>query len=529
MIPDTFLKLINVPINLSQKNQISFNYYELQYQYFMVTCRGIECNNFSYQRKDEYIRVPFSADYLYSQNINYVAYQNKNFGNKVFYAFITKIEYMNDNAAMVYIQTDVYQTWLFDFQINASFISRETVEDDTKYIHTIPEPISIGEYKCISSATLFPAGMSLSATNYTECAANYYLLLIMADIPTSWTAVSADYIGGVPQYCYYICCPIDKSDSMYKEIVNDGKSSSIAYSGLIPKGIADSLYTMPCESASECFCITGRNDSSYGNWRIISAWGGALDGYTPRNNKLYCYPYNFLGVTNFSGQSLKLKYENFLSPEHIQFDTYISVGSNMTVTCVPNGYIKSGRNFDYSVTLSDFPVSAFMSDSFAEYIAQNKNTTAYTLFTQTSNTIAAAASGNVSGLTDGISSLLATGARMEDLQNAPDSMHGAPSGSMQLYNGSMDIQYQYYCVKAEYAKIIDEYFDRYGYQVNETKVPNLNSRSSWNYIQTVDVNISGAIPNNDLLELCSIFNSGLTIWHTIDHFGDYTQDNSIII
>lgn len=528
MIPDTYLRLIYVPINISQKNQISFPAYEAQYQYFMITCKGINCDRFSYQRKDEAIRVPYSPEYLYASKINYVAYTNKNFGTKVFYAFINRIEYVNENMSLVHIKTDVYQTWLFDFKINASFIARETVSDDTKYIHTLPEPVEIGEYTCLSSFTLFPDGMNLSAKNYAECQANYYLLLIMADVPEQWTAISADFIGGVPQACYYICCQIGNTDIMYKEITHDGKTSSVAYSGLIPKGIADKLYSMPCESASGCFCITGLNDDSYGNWRTFSAWSGFIDGYQPRNNKLFSYPYNFLKVTNFSGQNMVFKYENFSSPQTIQFDTYISVGSNMTISCVPNGYIMIGRNFDYAVSLSDFPVSAFANDAFAEYVALNKSSIAYNLFAQAGETISAAASGNISGAAGGIMSLLATGARIEDKQNMPNSMRGTPGGSMQLYNGSMDIQGQYICVKNEYAKIIDQFFDRFGYQVNETKKPILNSRRSWNYIETRDINISGPIPNDDILELCSMFNSGLTIWHTIDNFGDYTQDNSII-
>lgn len=528
MIPDTYLKLIYVPINLSQKNQLDFALYEAQYQYFMIDCIGIECKNFSYQRQDETIRISYSKEYLYSCNINYVAYKNSNFSNKIFYAFITKIEYVNPNVSRIYIKTDVFQTWLFNFKINASFISRETVEDDTKYIHTIPEPVEIGEYTCLSSFSLFPDNMNLSAKNYNECSNNYYLLLIMADVPENWTAVSADFIGGVPQACYYICCQIGNTDIMYKEITKDGKTSSVAYSGLIPKGIADKLYTMPCESASGCFCITGQNDDSYGNWRIIEAWNGDLDNYKPRNNKLYSYPYNYLKVTNFSGQNMIFKYENFNSPNHIQFDTYISVGSNMTISCVPNGYIMIGRNFDYAVSLSDFPVSAFANDAFAEYVALNKSSIAYNLFAQTGETIAAAASGNVAGAAGGIMSLLSTGARMEDKKNMPNSMRGTPGGSMQLYNGSMDIQAQYVCIKKEYAKIIDNFFDRFGYQVNETKIPNLRSRKSWNYIETRDINISGAIPNDDILEICSMFNAGLTIWHTIKDYGDYTQDNSII-
>lgn len=36
-----------------------------------------------------------------------------------------------------------------------------------------------------------------------------------------------------------------------------------------------------------------------------------LNGYTPKNNKLKCYPYNYLLVSNNVGQNTILHYEKF--------------------------------------------------------------------------------------------------------------------------------------------------------------------------------------------------------------------------
>ena len=79
-------------------------------------------------------------------------------------------------------------------------------------------------------------------------------------------------------------------------------------------------------------------------------------------------------------------------------------------------------------------------------------------------------------------------------------------------------------IKAQQAKVIDDYFTRYGYKVNSLKVPNYNTRPFWNYIQTIDPNITGSIPFNDIVKIKNIYEKGITFWHTND-IGDYSKDN----
>lgn len=81
-------------------------------------------------------------------------------------------------------------------------------------------------------------------------------------------------------------------------------------------------------------------------------------------------------------------------------------------------------------------------------------------------------------------------------------------------------------IKQEYAKIIDDFFTMFGYKVNTLKIPNLNSRSQWNYIKTNNCNILGEIPQEDLQKLKNMFNGGLTLWHNPNTFLDYSQENN---
>jgi hypothetical protein len=82
-------------------------------------------------------------------------------------------------------------------------------------------------------------------------------------------------------------------------------------------------------------------------------------------------------------------------------------------------------------------------------------------------------------------------------------------------------------IKAEYIKKLEDYFGMFGYKVNEVKLPNFHTREHFNFIQTVDCNISGNFNNDDLQELKNIFDNGITLWHT-DDVGNYGLENGVI-
>lgn len=83
-------------------------------------------------------------------------------------------------------------------------------------------------------------------------------------------------------------------------------------------------------------------------------------------------------------------------------------------------------------------------------------------------------------------------------------------------------------IKAEYAKIIDDYFSAFGYRVNSLKVPNITGRANWNYVKTVGCNVIGDVPQTDIEEIKSMFDRGVTIWHNAATFLDYSQNNNIV-
>ena len=109
--PDTEIRLVKCNLNLDNNNQLNFSNATAQYNYFNGLTKKTQ-TGCSYQRKDNYIRWSEHIDSIIEYN--YVMYKNTHYKNKWFYAYITKMEYENDNCTRIYIKTDVFQTWQFD-------------------------------------------------------------------------------------------------------------------------------------------------------------------------------------------------------------------------------------------------------------------------------------------------------------------------------------------------------------------------------------------------------------------------------
>ena len=87
------------------------------------------------------------SDFTYDQCIqaNYIAFQNKDYSNKWFFAFIEDIVYKGDNNTEIIYKIDSWSTWFDYWQKKPCYINRQHVNDDTIGKHTIPENLDVGE------------------------------------------------------------------------------------------------------------------------------------------------------------------------------------------------------------------------------------------------------------------------------------------------------------------------------------------------------------------------------------------------
>ena len=104
-------------------------------------------------------------------------------------------------------------------------------------------------------------------------------------------------------------------------------------------------------------------------------------------------------------------------------------------------------------------------------------------------------------------------------------------GNVQTGNENISNQKQTFffgrvSVNAQTARIIDSFFDKYGYAINRIITPTITSRPYWNYLKTINCWISGNLPSDDKNSICKIFDRGITFWHDPAHMGEYALNNS---
>ena len=110
----TKVYLLNVPLERDYLHTLHFDSQTDQLNYFAGQIVKAY-TDFSYQRKEKSIKVCDHFDNL--SNCNYLMYQNTAHSNKWYYCFINDIEYVSDSVSLLHIESDVIQTYLFDYQI----------------------------------------------------------------------------------------------------------------------------------------------------------------------------------------------------------------------------------------------------------------------------------------------------------------------------------------------------------------------------------------------------------------------------
>ena len=132
-------------------------------------------------------------------------------------------------------------------------------------------------------------------------------------------------------------------------------------------------------------------------------------------------------------------------------------------------------------------------------------------------------------LTSGALGIASTLGQVYQHEMIPNSAKGNINGGDIATAYKMNLFYFYkMSIKKEYAKIIDNYFDMFGYKVNDVKVPNKAHRSRYWYTKTIDINIDGSIPQDDMQKIKNAYNNGITFWRNASEIQNYSLSNGIV-
>lgn len=474
----------------------------------------------TYQRDDKFVSFP--ANYETIANCNYMYYRNN---NRWYFNFITDIRFQNENKSDVYFEQDVFQTWFADDTLKISFVEREHTNDDTFGNNLVPENLETGEYVYNTNITSgygtiydFTPGIIIGVSERLDGAATSDLL------DNAFTGLS---------YYYAKKERFDVAVNFVEEYAKSGKADAIITIFMYPLELINVFDASPSYGWVSGF----GNERIYGN-KLLNVFA-PLDGYTPKNNKMYSYPYRALEVYGSGSGGKEYRYEYFDFDAHGTngpFVLFSALGGSAPIVATPLNYKGLNICLDESVTMNAFPTCSWVNDTFKNWYAQNQLGLNIGVVTGTiagaQGAITGVLTGNYVGAVDStvgaVSKILDTMVTITQHQILPDSARGNTASANAFFaNG----QWYFYmfpkCIRYEFAKRIDDYFTMFGYKTNKLKIPNLYGRKSWNFVKCTECNLIDSIPVVAHNRIKQAFETGVTFWHTND-IKNYDLDNSIV-
>lgn len=486
---------------------------------------------YSYIRKSWPLQVQATMEEAFSWN--YLYFRNGN--GKYYYYFINQIEYKNDNMVELTLELDVIQTYLFNFNLLDCFVERQHTESDKMGEHTLDEGLETGEL------------LDLATADWVKLKTMCILVLASFNPNYSDTENPVDGLGYLYDNVFSGLTVWAVNALQWPELTRKLEDLSEAgfLDGIItmwmyPKALVDLGGESSWDDTDELFkVVQGSNRTSSG----FTYEGSYIrpDLLDLKNSKLYCYPYNFLYVTNNQGQSAVYRFERFEDPTMPSFECKGSISPDASVKMYPKYYNGLDLNYDQGMAMGGYPTCAWDADVYKLWLAQNQNqnqhamnTAGLTIAGGAITSIASLAMGNVAGAVGGAGAVVhgaqqigALMAQKADMAIQPPQSRGSFSSTVNISAGKQAFTLVHKCISPEYATMLDNYFTMYGYKLNQVRKPNLCARPAFTYIKTVGCNITGNLCTEDRVKITSIFDQGITFWVKGDKIADYTQNNRV--
>lgn len=457
---------------------------------------NIYITNTNYVRKGNNIRIEKNIDEIVGYN--YLMYAND---SKEYYCFIKSKSYVSSTVTELEVEVDVFQTFLFNHALEESFVEREHIATDTIGANTEDEGLDVGEIVIKD----FENVSGLEDISY----------IVASTCDSLGNDVSGQVVTGNYTGVAYYKGDADFVNNFITSLNNPdiGKADAIV-----------SIFTMPSSMVSTSSGYRVNQPTSETINYIFTPNTGSLDGFTPRNKKLLCYPYNFLQVSNNMGGVATYKYEYFDNTGDQSFILHCDVSPNPTVFMTPMYYKGIHYNYDESLGLSGYPVCSWTTDLYKTWLAQNQVSNAISIGGGIISLASGVATGSPLAVGSGLLEIGSSIGQFKEKSMLPNTLKGGISGSGNLARGTLNFSIYRKTVSSNKAKVIDDFFHMFGYKTNRVKVPNRTSRPYFNYVKTINANVVGDIDNDYLIKLKQIYDGGVTIWHSTN-FRNYAVNN----
>lgn len=445
--------------------------------------------------------------YQECKNANYIAFQNPTYYNKWIFAFIDEVTYENNGCTKITFTVDNWTTWYDNLTFKSCFVVREHVNSDNIGEHTVPEGLETGEYIINSH------GSDSQNTNLTcVCATT----LSPGELANFYGGVYNGIPSGITYYRFDTITGGEGSNSLQEYLssltgdrINAVQSIFLAPTWLV--GGVSGTTNIPTSNIPQSFAM--------GIPKLYT-----LDTYTPKNNKMLTYPYVYINMSNGQGGNAIYHQELWEDTNNLMtFNVQGCLTPGCSIRGVPYKYKGENNPYDEGLNLGKFPQISWTTDQYTNWLTQNGVNIA---IDTVASILSAPKTGGLS-LASGIAKTM-----NEVYQHSllpPQARGNINSGDVVTSSGNNKFHYYRMSIKREFAKIIDDYFTRFGYKVNSLKVPNITGRTYWNYVEIGDGEdiAFGTLPVDAMEDINNIFRRGTTIWHNHDNIGNFSLDNTL--
>ena len=497
-----------------------------------------EVEKVSYQRVTSGvcdIEIPINQLY----NVNYMAFQNTGFSNRWFYAFVKNVEYVNNITSRVTYEIDVLTTFYFDWSYLPSYIERSHTATDVAGEHCMPEPI-----RPQNTIPKFLQKIDVGSNGYAVVCAK-------VDMPDNEEFARSSYSGNLSAPIRYY---IYNSDPTHDKVI--GTMTYRDFSVLC--GLLTT--TEWANAASEVLSffyfpfnlLATPTEGLYGQEsRIVSSIDyniqkpTTVSGYTPRNKKLLTFPYNYLVVD--SGETTNQYRFEWFRHQTFGFRYLGALICNPEIYLLPLAYASSDPSGQDTApcwgeknVISNFPQVPFAVDSFKAWLAQTQSSRKNKVM---NSVVSGASSGASSGLIagpwgaaigaavgavgGGVSASISNAQAEAEARDMANKVSGSMTGSNEIALGELAFRLYQMSVTQENARVIDDFFDRFGYAIERVQTPAIRTRPHWNYIKTNGLNMSSQnVPADYVEKIKAIHDAGVTYWKAHDEIGNYALNNA---
>lgn len=485
------------------------------------------------------VQIPIGEMY----DVNYMRFQNTGFSSKWFYAFVKNVEYLNNISSRVYFEIDVLTTFYFDWGYLPSFVEREHAADDTIGANLVEEPVKFGE----------PIAYAYQRHYFR----NFYAMIAYSDYDSiagerrAFVCKSGDMLNA----CYIEFYSIDTQAELllFQKKLSDFSESEKDFINifLFPK----ELFNIQSDLAN------GQQTFTFRTYIESITRPNNINGYTPRNNKLFTYPYCYLCVDNGTITN-NYRWELFHSESGFSMYSFIYRGVPMPtpqIYVAPLAYkgVQAGSNYnpcyEERLELNGLPQVAFPIDSYGAWLAQTESSRQNKIITGAAagvgtgiaagakfGTSIGAAGGPIGagagavggaiigGVIGAIGAKVANDMAVTEAADMKNKSTGTGSAGVGIADGKCGYIFKKMGVTYQDAQIIDSFFDMFGYAVNRIKTPQIRTRAHWNYIKTNGCNMNQQnVPADYVARIKAIHDNGVTYWKNHDEIGNYNLNNYI--